>query len=112
MSIKHSQNTTLEWEKMMGEQVRTARIAQDLDQSSLAALANVSIGALSNLERGKGSSLTTLIAVVRALGRTDWLETLAPAIAVSPLQMLRSRNKAPASRVRSRKATPPDGRHL
>jgi transcriptional regulator with XRE-family HTH domain len=96
----------------MGKQVRAARIAQDLDQSSLASMANVSIGALSNLERGKGSSLATLIAVVRALGRTDWLETLAPAVAVSPLQMLRSRQKAPASRVRSRKATPPTSRHF
>jgi transcriptional regulator with XRE-family HTH domain len=112
MQIKHSQNTTLEWEQTMGKQVRAARIAQDLDQSSLASMANISIGALSNLERGRGSSLATLIAVVRALGRTDWLETLAPAIAVSPLQMLRSRQKTPASRVRSRKATPPASRHL
>ena len=45
-----------------------ARIAGDLDQTGSAAIADVSIGALSNLERGKGSSLKTLIAVARALG--------------------------------------------
>lgn len=94
--------TNDEWEALVGEQVRTARIAADLDQGRLAALADVSVGALSNLERGKGSSLKTVVAVVRALERTEWLESLAPAVTVSPMQMLRAKQQAPRPRVRVR----------
>jgi transcriptional regulator with XRE-family HTH domain len=100
-------NTTEEWEKIVGEQIRAARISNNLDQAALSDLANVSIGALSNLERGRGSSLTTVVAVVRALGRTDWLESLAPRVTISPLQMLRSKQKTPAARSRVRKSASP-----
>ena len=101
MVIQRSNLTTDEWQAVIGEQVRTARIASDLDQARLAAAADVSIGALANLERGNGSSLKTVIAVARALGRTDWLQALAPPVTVSPLQMLRAK-KAPRQRVRVR----------
>ena len=95
----------------MGDQVRRVRIARDLDQARLAELANVSIGAVSNLERGKGSSLRTLIGVLRALERTDWIESLAPAVGVSPMQMLRAKQKDPRTRVRaSRKKRSETGR--
>jgi hypothetical protein len=62
----------------------------------------VSVGAVSNLERGNGSSLKTLVAVVKALGRADWLEALAPPVTVSPLQMLRGKQGAARRRVRVR----------
>jgi transcriptional regulator with XRE-family HTH domain len=97
--------TVAELEQLVGEQVRDARIARDLNQGSLAQLANVSVGALSSLERGKGSSLSTFVAVVRALGRTDWLESLAPAAAVSPMHMLRAKRRTTKRlRVRARQA--------
>jgi len=107
MQINRMHNTTEEWEKVVGEQIRATRIAHELDQAALSELANVSIGALSNLERGRGSSLTTVVAVVRALGRTDWLESLAPTVTISPLQMLRSKQRSPSARVRVRKSVPP-----
>ncbi|MHB1988924.1 MAG: helix-turn-helix domain-containing protein [Acidimicrobiales bacterium] len=94
--------TIEEWEEQVGEQIRSARVASDLDQTRLAALADISVGALSNLERGKGSSLKTVVAVVRALGRADWLEALAPPVTVSPMQLLRAKRKTPRSRVRVR----------
>ena len=102
MVVERSHLTIDEWEVVVGEHVRAARIASDLNQTGLAAIANVSIGALSNLERGKGSSLKTLIAVARALGRTDWLNALAPPVTVSPLQMLRAKKSSPRQRVRVR----------
>ena len=96
--------TVEEWETQLGRQVRSARVAAGLDQARLAALANVSLATLSNLERGKGSNVKTLISVARALGRTDWLEQLAPDVTVSPMQMLRAKraSRAPV-RVRSRR---------
>jgi transcriptional regulator with XRE-family HTH domain len=94
--------TVEEWERRLGGQVRTARVAARLDQASLAELANVSVDALSRLERGKGSSLKTLVATVRALGRADWLETLAPPITVSPMQLLKAKGGRPAQNRRVR----------
>ena len=63
-----SYQTVEEWEARLGEQVR---FACGLNQAGLAELANVSIGAVSNLERGRGSSLKTVAAVAKALDRTD-----------------------------------------
>ena len=92
--------STLDYESVLGEQVRRLRIARDLDQLTLAGLANVSVGAIKNLESGKGSSLKTLILVLRALNKDDWLMMLAPAATVSPLQMLRDEKlSAPRQRV-------------
>lgn len=102
MNVERDHRSIVEWEQVVGEQVRNARVTNGLDQPRLAALANVSVGALSNLERGKGSSLKTLVAVIRALGRTDWLEALAPEVTVSPMQMLRGKQKPPRRRARVR----------
>jgi transcriptional regulator with XRE-family HTH domain len=97
--------TVKEWETLVGRQVRAARVASGLGQAQLAALANVSLATLSNLERGKGSTLKTVVAVARALGRTDWLENLAPEVTVSPMQMLRAKRASQASvRIRPRRS--------
>jgi transcriptional regulator with XRE-family HTH domain len=109
MQITDDNLTIQEWEVRIGRQIRAARIAQDLDQAGLAANANVSIGALSNLERGKGSSLATVVAIVRALGRTDWLDALAPPVSVSPLRLLRNKNRSVPERVRARRNVSPVG---
>jgi transcriptional regulator with XRE-family HTH domain len=107
MQVQRRHQTVSEWETLVGDQIRRVRIAKDLDQAGLAELADISTGAVSNLERGKGSSLRTLIAVLRALGRTDWLESLAPAVSVSPMQLLRAKQRASRPRVRaSRKRRP------
>lgn len=92
---------------MVGEQVRSSRLAADLDQRTLAERADVSVGAVKNLEGGKGSSLRTVIRVVRVLDRLDWLEALAPPITVSPMRMLAAKRSEPprprrASRRRSK----------
>ena len=91
---------TDDWESYLGDQFRAMRIRSNQEQTELAERAGVSVGALKNLEGGKGSSLKTLIKVARALGRTDWLEALAPKITVSPMQMLRTQSKTtPRQRV-------------
>jgi transcriptional regulator with XRE-family HTH domain len=107
MDVDSNYRTVDQWEASLGDQVRRLRIARNMDQARLAELADVSVGAVSNLERGKGSSLRTLIGVLRALGRTDWIESLAPVVGVSPMQLLRSKQKTPQPRVRaSRKRKP------
>jgi len=101
MDTDRSYRTVDQWEGILGDQVRQVRIARNLDQARLAELADVSVGAVSNLERGKGSSLRTLIGVLRVLGRTDWIESLAPAVGVSPMQLLRTKQKTPKPRARA-----------
>ena len=48
--------STSDYEMIIGAQVRRLRIAYGLDQSQLASAANISVGAVKNLEGGKGSS--------------------------------------------------------
>lgn len=83
--------TTREWETELGQQVRLLRLRQNHDQRALADRAGVALNALKNLESGKGATLKTLIKTLRALERADWIETLAPTVSVSPLQMLKSK---------------------
>lgn len=63
-------------ERELGAGVRRARKAQSLTQQELADRANVSIGTVKNLESGKGSTVATLIRVLRVLGRENWIEEL------------------------------------
>lgn len=110
MAFEAYQRTVGDWEVHLGEQVRAARIAADLDQATLAELADLSIGAVKNLEGGKGSSLKTLIRILRVLGRTDWLDALAPPITISPMQMLAAKGSStgPRQRVSRRRAKTSD----
>lgn len=92
--------STSDYEIMIGEQIRRLRIAYGLDQSQLASAANISVGAVKNLECGKGSSLKSLIMILRTLKADQWLSTLSPVFDVSPMQMLRDQKlKEPRSRV-------------
>jgi transcriptional regulator with XRE-family HTH domain len=104
MTVDIIRRSTDEWEAVIGAEVRAARIAANLDQVELARRADISLGAVKNLENGKGSTLKTLVRVVRALGRTEWLESLTPLITVSPLAMLAKRTAAPRQRVSRRRA--------
>jgi transcriptional regulator with XRE-family HTH domain len=90
MQVISNYFTTKEWELLIGEQVRATRIVHNLDQVDLAENANVSVG--------------TVVAVARALDRTDWLQALAPTVTISPIQMLRGKSKSAPKRVRSRRS--------
>lgn len=60
----------------LGQRLRAQRLAQDLPQSELAAMAGLSLGALRKLENSGQSSLETFVRAVQALGLADELETL------------------------------------
>ncbi|GAA4666202.1 helix-turn-helix domain-containing protein [Frondihabitans cladoniiphilus] len=94
-----SGDSTDDWEARLGEQVRTLRLDAGLDQVSCASLADVGLSSLKNLENGRGTSLRTLVKVLRALNAVDWLETLAPSPTISPLDVLRRAPATPRRRV-------------
>ncbi|HWL61074.1 MAG TPA: helix-turn-helix transcriptional regulator [Microbacteriaceae bacterium] len=93
-----------DWEADLGRQIRALRIAAGLDQAALAGASNASLSAVKALEAGRGSSLKTLIRVVRALDREDWLEELDPAgDGPTPMDLLRAeRGRSTPQRVRRR----------
>ena len=73
-----------EWLTRIGDAVRTLRLSSNLGQIELAGRAGVSRTAVQNLESGHGT-LSTLVRLVRALGREDWLQSLANQPTINPL---------------------------
>jgi len=100
--------TTEQWESHLGEQIRRARLQENWSQTELSQRANVSRGSVSSIELGEGSSLSTFIRIVRALGRHEWLDQLSPDPGMSPIAMLeaqkRSAPRKRASKPRARGA--------
>lgn len=84
----------------LGGQLRALRLRQNVDQQQLAARAGVALNAVKNLESGKGATVGSLLKVLRALGREDWLRALSPQVSISPLQALTGK---PARQRASRK---------
>ena len=91
-----------ELEKSLGEQLRAERVRQRMGQEDLAKAAGVTRSVVSRLENGTGATVHSLMAIIRALGRTGWVESLKPAVTVRPMELLRSQ-RPPAQRVRKRK---------
>ena len=83
--------TPEEIEVEFGQQLRDLRLRRNIDQRQLAEQAGVALNAVKNLENGRGATLSSLVKVLRSLGRADWLETLAPTVGISPMQMLKAK---------------------
>ncbi len=96
-------HTTEEWLQIIGEQVKRLRLLTDMDQRDLAEQAGVALNVVKNIEYGKGSTLASFIKVLKVLDRVEWLNALQPEVSISPIQMLRSRKKAPRQRASRRK---------
>ncbi|MDR2957519.1 MAG: helix-turn-helix domain-containing protein [Coriobacteriales bacterium] len=90
-----------EWQEYLGGQLKTLRLRQNLSQDELAKRAGVSTVTVSRLEAGKGASLASFVKVLQVLRQEDWLEQLAPAASVSPLQV--HNLGKPRQRARARK---------
>lgn len=84
----------------LGQRLRQLRLGQRLTQAGLASRADVSPRALRGLENGEGSSLITLIRVLKALGALASLDALAPQPTISPMALLAG-NRAPKRGTRS-----------
>ncbi len=85
-------------ERDLGLVVRELRIKRDYSQRELADRAGVGLTAVRSLEKGKGSTLTTLSKVVHALGRDAWLAMLDDATAEpKPLKKKKKKRAADAA---------------
>jgi transcriptional regulator with XRE-family HTH domain len=97
--------TPQQLEAELGNKLKVLRLSGNLDQKTLAERAGVSLRALRNLEGGQGSTVKTLVSVLRALGRQDWLQSIAPVATINPLMLTpHAQPRQRASRPRQRRA--------
>ena len=82
--------TPSELETSLGENLKELRLQKNLDRQTLCDRAGISMNALRHLETGEGATIKTLIRVVRALDRQDWLSGIAPKVSINPLHMVRN----------------------
>ena len=95
--------TTAEMLTMLGENLRAARLADNLSQGTAAARSGISLKAVRNLEGGRNASTASLLALCRTLRLTDWIANLAPpeisdALFDAPPRAARRRRASPAHR--------------
>jgi transcriptional regulator with XRE-family HTH domain len=74
----------------LGEQLQSLRVAKNLDQRTTAEKAGISEKALRNLEAGRGSTVESLLRVLKALESLQGIELLAPKPTINPLSLLRN----------------------
>jgi transcriptional regulator with XRE-family HTH domain len=98
LSLEPTYATIGDLEAYLGSKLRLLRLDRNIEQATLAERAGVSRNALKRLELGRGSTTHTLLSVLRALGRENWLETIAPVATINPLMM--SRSAKPRQRAR------------
>lgn len=73
----------------LGEQLQSLRLTKNLGQRTTAEKAGISEKALRNLEAGRGSTVESLLRVLKALDSLEGIELLAPKPTVNPLSLLR-----------------------
>jgi transcriptional regulator with XRE-family HTH domain len=83
-----SLSTPQELKVLLGERLKRLRLNHNLDQCSTAERAGISEKALRNLESGRGSTIDTLLRVLKALDYLQGLDILVPEIGVDPLALL------------------------
>ena len=91
-----------EMESVLGEKLKALRLFRNIDQTTLAERAGVSVRALRSLESGQGSTIATLVRVIRALGREEWLNSIAPVATINPLSLTREAQPRQRASRRSR----------
>lgn len=96
-------STVEEQELRIGEQIRARRLVANLTVRELADYAGLAPRTVQNLERGRGSTLATLVKVLRALDADDWLETLTPDEPASPIAILEATRAQRRPRQRARR---------
>lgn len=94
-------NTPEELEQIVGDGIKTLRLNANMTREEVCRQAGISLNALKNLENGDGTTLNTLVKVLRVLKRTGWLDSLAPLPTINPLTLTARQN--PRQRARAKK---------
>ncbi|MCO5316348.1 MAG: helix-turn-helix domain-containing protein [Solirubrobacterales bacterium] len=74
----------------IGDRIKDHRLEQDVSQRGLAGKAGVSLSTLERVEAGAGSSMVSVVRILRALGLAGNLDELVPEPLPSPLARLKA----------------------
>jgi len=74
----------------LGRRLGRYRLQQNVTQEDLARAAGVSTRTIRNAEGGADTQLSTVVRILRALGRLDALDAFLPRPGVSPMELLRT----------------------
>ncbi len=72
----------------LGGRLRRYRLTQNITQAELARHAGLSTRTIRNVEQGDDIQLSTIIRMLRALGRLEVLDAFLPRPTVSPMELL------------------------
>lgn len=75
----------------MGRRLRSYRLQRNVTVADLAEQAGLNRNTVLNAEAGRDPRLSTLVAMLRVLGRLDALEAFLPTPPISPLQLVKLR---------------------
>jgi transcriptional regulator with XRE-family HTH domain len=91
--------------QLLGERVKKERLNQNMTQSELAHRAGMDRIVLTRLENGKGCTLSSLVRIMRSLGKINHLDLFLPEPGVSPVQLakLSGSQRREASGLRGRR---------
>ncbi len=76
-------------EAEIGQRIKMMRLKKNMTQDKLARKSGLSRVAISRIERGQGSTLSSLVKILRALNLLQNIEELTPPRQLSPLEILR-----------------------
>lgn len=77
----------------LGKRIKATRLRKKLSQVEVAERAGISKFTIGQMENGKNTSLSSLIAVMRVLKLLENFDSLIPQQVISPVEMLAENNK-------------------
>ena len=85
----------------LGARLRAYRLQQNLPVEEVATRSGLSRNTIGNAEAGRDPRLSTLLRILRVLGRLDALDAFLPPPSLSPMQLLQNKGR-PRRRARRR----------
>ncbi len=99
--------SNLQVEQELGKRLKAHRLQLNLSQAETAERSGLSRRTITAIENGEGSTLATLIALLRALGALDTLDGFLPDPGISPIAMLKVQEDHRKYASKPRKSPPP-----
>ncbi len=87
----------------VGERLKKLRLEYNITQNDLAKKTGLSRVSISKIERGMGVNLSSLIEIMRGLRVLENIEYLIPEQEISPIEMVRLKNKTKKKRASTKK---------
>lgn len=92
-------------EELLGERLKQQRLQYNLTQNELSVKTGISRVSISKIERGLGANLSSILEIMRALHILANIENLVPEQEISPIEIIKLKNKNKKKRASSKKSS-------